>query len=58
MKWILRPDNIADAIDRVTKNKGAPGIDKMTYAEVEGYFAKHGKKYGNKARQEHIKPCR
>ena len=43
MKWILRPDNIADAIDRVTKNKGAPGIDKMTYAEVEGYFAKHGK---------------
>jgi group II intron reverse transcriptase/maturase len=50
MKWILRPDNIADAIDRVTKNKGAPGIDKMTYAEVEGYFAKHGKEIWEQVR--------
>lgn len=50
MKWILRPDNIANAIDRVTQNKGAPGIDKMTYAEVEGYFAKHGKEIWEQVR--------
>ncbi len=56
MKWILRPDNIADAIDRVTKNKGAPGIDKMTYAEVEGYFAKHGKEIWEQVQTGTYKP--
>ena len=38
---ILMPQNIRGAIKDVKQNKGAPGIDKMTVEEIEGYFALH-----------------
>ena len=38
---ILMPQNIREAIKEVKQNKGAPGIDKMTVEEIEGYFALH-----------------
>lgn len=56
MAWILRPENIRDAIERVTKNNGAPGIDKMTCGEIEGYFAKHGKEIWEQVRTGTYKP--
>ena len=57
MSKYLEISSIPDAIDRVTKNKGAPGIDKMTYAEVEGYFAKHGKEIWEQVRTGTYKPA-
>ena len=38
---ILMPQNIREAIKEVKQNKGAPGIDKMTVEEMDGYFALH-----------------
>ena len=38
---ILSEENINEAIRRVKSNKGAPGIDKMTVNEIDGYFEEH-----------------
>ena len=38
---ILSEENLKEAIKKVKANKGAPGVDKMTYEEVEDYFNKH-----------------
>ena len=35
---ILSEENINEAIKRVKSNKGAPGVDKMTVNEIDGYF--------------------
>ena len=34
-------ENIKEAIKRVKSNKGAPGVDKMTVNEIDGYFNEH-----------------
>lgn len=38
---ILSDENLDMAIERVKKNKGSAGIDKMPVAELDEYFAKH-----------------
>lgn len=38
---ILEEENIKISIHKVKANKGAPGIDKMTVNEIEGYFKEH-----------------
>ena len=38
---ILSEENISEAIKRVKSNKGAPGVDKMTVKEIDGYFREH-----------------
>lgn len=38
---ILSEENLKEAIKKVKANKGASGVDKMTYEEVEDYFNKH-----------------
>ena len=38
---IVSDENIERAIKRVKKNKGAPGIDKMTVHELDEYFMEH-----------------
>ena len=39
---ILSEDSINEAIEKVVSNKGAPGVDSMTTAEVESYYFTHG----------------
>lgn len=36
---ILSEENLNEAIKKVKANKGSPGIDDMTYEEIEPYFA-------------------
>jgi len=38
---ILSEENLKKAIKKVKKNKGAPGVDKMTVHEVEEWFEKY-----------------
>lgn len=38
---IVSDENIERAIKRVKKNKGAPGVDKMTVDELDEYFMEH-----------------
>lgn len=38
---ILSNKNLDEAIKQVKSNKGAPGIDKMTVYEIDGYFSEH-----------------
>ena len=42
MDLILSEGNLKRAIRSVKKNKGAPGIDKMTVDELDEYFRLHG----------------
>lgn len=42
MDLILSEGNLKCAIRSVKKNKGAPGIDKMTVGELDEYFRQHG----------------
>ncbi len=39
---IVSRENLEMAIKKVKQNKGAPGIDKMTVAQVEEWFDKNG----------------
>lgn len=41
IEMILSEQNMKNAIRAVKKNKGAPGIDKMTVQELDGYFNLH-----------------
>ena len=41
MEKILSEENVQMAIKKVKQNKGAPGIDKMTVAEVEQWFEQY-----------------
>ena len=41
MEKILSEENLKMAIKKVKQNKGAPGIDKMTVAEVEQWFEQY-----------------
>lgn len=41
IEQILSQNNLKKAIRRVKINKGAPGVDKRTVNELDGYFKKH-----------------
>ena len=41
IEQILSQSNLKEAIRRVKINKGAPGVDKRTVDELDGYFKKH-----------------
>ena len=43
LDWIVDRKNLDEAVKKVKDNKGAPGIDKKTVFELDGYFAKHSK---------------
>lgn len=40
---ILSEDNLNEAIKKVKSNKGAPGVDKMSVAQIDDYFKVHNK---------------
>ena len=40
---ILSEDNLNEAIKKVKSNKGAPGVDKMSVAQIDDYFKVHKK---------------
>ena len=41
MERILERDNLKRALERVRKNKGAPGVDGMTVDQLPGYLRRH-----------------
>lgn len=56
LEEILSKDNIKLAIKQVKKNKGKPGVDKMTIDELDDYFEEHGEEIFNKIRIRKYKP--
>lgn len=56
LEEILAKDNLDLAIKKVKKNKGAPGVDKMTVDEVDNYFKENGEDLFNKIRIRKYKP--
>ena len=40
---ILSEENLNEAIKKVKSNKGAPGVDKMSVAQIDDYFKVHKK---------------
>lgn len=44
MEMILERRNMFAALDRVTENNGAPGVDGMSAAELPGYLRRHWRK--------------
>ena len=53
---ILSEENINEAIKRVKSNKGAPGVDKMTVNEIDGYFREHKEEIKNSIMAMKYKP--
>ena len=53
---ILSEENINEAIKRVKSNKGAPGVDKMTVNEIDGYFREHKEEIKNSVMELKYKP--
>ena len=49
--------NLSEAVEKVKENKGAPGIDKKTVFELDGYFDKHGKELIQAIREGTYKPA-
>ena len=41
IEMILSVENLDEAVKRVRSNKGAPGVDKMTVHEIDGYLTVH-----------------
>lgn len=56
INMILSDLNIQAAIERVKKNKGAAGIDKMTVKELDEYFAKNGSRIKSEILSKKYKP--
>jgi RNA-directed DNA polymerase len=44
MEEVVREENRVRALKAVTRNQGAPGIDRMTTAELEGHLQMHWEK--------------
>ena len=54
MGLILSESNLKCAIRSVKKNKGAPGIDKMTVGELDEYFRLHGNEIRKQIFAKHV----
>lgn len=50
--------NIIEATNRVKSNKGAPGVDKMSVDEIEGYINKHYEEIKEQVLTKQYKPHR
>ena len=53
---ILSEANMRKAVDRVKRNRGAPGVDGMPVDELPGYFAEHGEEIKASIRNGTYKP--
>ena len=53
---ILSEENLQNAIRKVKKNKGAPGVDKMTVQEVEEWFNQYKEELISKILNKQYKP--
>lgn len=51
LEEVLSPENMLRAMDKVTMNKGAPGVDRMTVDELPEHFRKHGESICDHIRQ-------
>ena len=49
METILERGNMLQALKRVESNKGAPGVDGMTTAQLRGYLNRHWDKINQRA---------
>ena len=56
INMILSDLNIQAAIERVKKNKGAAGIDKITVKELDEYFTKNGSRINSEILSKKYKP--
>lgn len=56
MKQILDTENLNRAIKQVRKNKGKPGVDKMTVDEVKSYFVRYESELRKQILQRKYKP--
>ena len=56
LELILEDSNLYKAIDRVVKNDGSGGIDKMTTFEGRSYFEEHKEEIKNALRKREYKP--
>ena len=53
---ILSEANMRKAVDRVKRNRGAPGVDGMPVDDLPGYFAEHGEEIKASIRNGTYKP--
>lgn len=53
---ILSVENMNEAIKKVKSNKGASGIDKMTFDQIDAYFNEHRENIINKIMNKSYKP--
>lgn len=53
---ILSEENLQKAIRKVKKNKGAPGVNKMTVQEVEEWFNQYKEELISKISNKQYKP--
>ena len=51
LQLILEDSNLYKAIERVIKNNGSGGIDKMSASEGKNYFEKHKEEIKNALRK-------
>lgn len=56
MEKILSEENLKKAIKKVKANKGAPGVDKMTVHEIEGWFEQYQEEIITKIMNKQYKP--
>ena len=56
IEMITSVGNMELAIAKVKSNKGAPGMDKMTVEEIDGYFHEHGEELINQICERRYQP--
>ena len=56
MEKILSQENLKIAIKKVKKNKGAPGVDKMTVQEIEEWFNQYQEEIIHKIMNKQYRP--
>ena len=57
MRAVLEYTNISEALKRVVGNKGAPGVDKMTVAELDPYLKDHWSRIEQELLEGRYKPA-
>ena len=56
LEKILEPGNLRRALKRVRRNKGAPGVDRMTVKQLGGYLRRHWPKVEAAIREGRYQP--